>query len=131
MELDRRSCSTPTALKKARRVGLQTESSCFFVRYDQGQGRWSIWALPLTPDPPGSPVKPFPVVQTPIRSDLGQFSPDGRSIVYESSESGRLEIYTAPFPPGQGGNRRFPMAEGLCPNGGRTARRFFTLRTAG
>ena len=41
---------------------------------------------------------PFPVVQTEFDERDGQFSPDGRWIAYQSSESGRSEIYVQPFP---------------------------------
>jgi len=54
-----------------------------------------------------------PFVRTPFIDSAGRFSPDGKWIVYESSESGRSEIYLQPFPAGaprwqvsnQGGNR--------------------------
>jgi eukaryotic-like serine/threonine-protein kinase len=39
-----------------------------------------------------------PVVQTDFEERNGQFSPDGRWIAYESTESGRWEIYVQPFP---------------------------------
>jgi eukaryotic-like serine/threonine-protein kinase len=56
-----------------------------------------IWALPLEGN-----RKPFPVVQTDFDQQIGQFSPDGKWIAYESNESGRYEIYVQPFP-GPGG----------------------------
>ena len=52
-----------------------------------------LWALPLVGE-----RKPFPVVQTPFEESAGQFSPDGRWLVYQSNESGRMEIYVRPFP---------------------------------
>ena len=39
-----------------------------------------------------------PVVQTELDDRNGQFSPDGRWIAYESTESGRWEVYVQPFP---------------------------------
>jgi Tol biopolymer transport system component len=56
---------------------------------------FDIWAMPLTGD-----RIPFPVVKTPANELTGHFSPDGRFIVYMSSESGRQEIYVQSFPPG-------------------------------
>jgi Tol biopolymer transport system component len=38
-----------------------------------------------------------PVVQSPFNETHGQFSPDGRWIVYASNESGTREIYARPF----------------------------------
>jgi Tol biopolymer transport system component len=52
-----------------------------------------IWVLPLTGD-----RKPIPFMQTQFRERYGQFSPDGRWIAYSSTESGRDEVYVAPFP---------------------------------
>jgi eukaryotic-like serine/threonine-protein kinase len=51
-----------------------------------------LWALPFAPQ-----QKPFPVVQTEFEERQGQFSPDGKWIAYESTESGRSEIYVQPF----------------------------------
>jgi eukaryotic-like serine/threonine-protein kinase len=52
-----------------------------------------IWALPMS-----TSRKPFPVVQTDFEERGGQFSPDGKWIAYESTESGRWEIFVQPFP---------------------------------
>jgi Tol biopolymer transport system component len=52
-----------------------------------------LWVLPLFGD-----RKPFPFLQTPFGEVSGRFSADGRWIVYESDESGRSEVYVAPFP---------------------------------
>jgi hypothetical protein len=68
--------------------------------------------LPLTPEQSGGPRKPFPVVQTRFTTPDGKFSPDGRWIAYVSNESGRLEIYATPFPPGAGGKRPISSAGG-------------------
>ena len=56
-----------------------------------------MFVLPLSGD-----RKPVPFLNTPFSEAPGQFSPDGRWIAYASNESGRSEIYVAPFP-GQGG----------------------------
>ena len=49
---------------------------------------WDVW---LVPTAPGSRATPF--VATPFRDLFGTFSPDGRWLAFESSESGRPEIY--------------------------------------
>ncbi len=56
----------------------------------------SIWALPLASGK-RTPSKPFPVIHTPVEQRQGRFSPDGRWIAYESGQSGKLQIYIAPF----------------------------------
>ena len=43
-----------------------------------------------------------------------QFSPDGHWIAYQSNESGRYEVYVAPFP-GPGGKRQVSTAGGALP----------------
>jgi Tol biopolymer transport system component len=68
-----------------------------FIAYEQrdpkGKPATEIWVLPLFGD-----RKPFPFRQTQF-DELGpQFSPDGRWMAYQSNESGRYEVYIAPFP---------------------------------
>ena len=59
-----------------------------------------LWVLPMT----GNDRKPMQVAKTPFDELNGQFSPDGRWVAYEASESGRFEIVVQPF----------PMASGKC-----------------
>jgi Tol biopolymer transport system component len=54
---------------------------------------YDLWAMPLQGD-----RKPFPVVQSRFTDRDGQFSPDGKWIVFQSDESGRFEVYVQPFP---------------------------------
>jgi Tol biopolymer transport system component len=68
-----------------------------------------LMALPLTGD-----EKPFPVVHTNHDEVEGQFSPDGRWIVYVSNESGANEVYAQPFP-GPGDRLRVSTAGGAHP----------------
>ena len=56
-----------------------------------------IWALPLFGD-----RKPFPVVQNGFSSNYPAFSPNVKWLAYTSYESGREEVYAAPFPHGSG-----------------------------
>jgi Tol biopolymer transport system component len=60
-----------------------------------------LWILPDPFGPPGA-SKPYTWLQTPFTESEGQFSPDGKWIAYQSNESGRFEVYAAPFP-GPGG----------------------------
>jgi Tol biopolymer transport system component len=51
-----------------------------------------IWVLPMAGD-----HAPRPFVQARARAYDGEFSPDGRWVAYTSEESGRGEVYVAPF----------------------------------
>jgi hypothetical protein len=53
--------------------------------------------LPLAGD-----RKPFPFLQTPFSTVRARFSPDGRWVAYTPGESGRAEVYVAPFPKADG-----------------------------
>ena len=82
-----------------------------FVLYRSGGGPTGndLFVLPLSGD-----RKPSPFVNTQFGENFGQFSPDGRWVAYMSSESGRNEIYVAPFP-GPGGKWQISTAGGELP----------------
>ena len=52
-----------------------------------------VWALPLT-----GTRQPIPLVRGAFSVQSAQLSPDGRFIVYASTESGRSELYVTEFP---------------------------------
>ena len=52
-----------------------------------------LWALPRFGD-----RTPTPIARTGAHESRGRFSPDGRWVAYESTESGRSEIYVQSFP---------------------------------
>jgi Tol biopolymer transport system component/DNA-binding winged helix-turn-helix (wHTH) protein len=58
---------------------------------------YDIWALPI--DDQGKPGNPFAVVMTKAEEREGEFSPDGKWVAYQSTFSGRSEIYIQSFPP--------------------------------
>ena len=68
-------------------------------------------------------------LSTPFREADAAFSPDGRFIAYESNESGRLEVYVRPFPPG-GGRWQVSDGGGAYPRWSRSGRELF-YRTDG
>lgn len=68
----------------------------------------TAWVLPLE----GGDGKPFPFSQP--RAFFPQISPDGHWVAYMSAESGRPEIYVAPFP-GPGRQVRVSPGGGLDP----------------
>ena len=82
-----------------------------FILYTAAGGSTGndLWILPMSGD-----RKPFPFLQTPFNEVPGVFSPDGRWIAYVSNESGRPEVYVAPFP-GPGGKWMVSTAGGGNP----------------
>ena len=54
---------------------------------------FDLWILPLFGD-----RKSFPYITGPGDQLYAQFSPDGRWVAYTSNETGRNEVYVAPFP---------------------------------
>jgi hypothetical protein len=68
----------------------------------------AAWVLPLE----GVGRSPFPFSRP--RAFFPQISPDGRWVAYMSAESGRQEIYVAPFP-GPGSQTRVSPAGGMDP----------------
>ena len=68
-----------------------------------------IWVL----SPDGA--ERTPVVNSPFDERLADFSPDGRYIVFNSDESGQIEVYAQPYP---GPGRKVLVSNG----GGRTPR---------
>jgi len=85
------------------------------LAYDasDSNGSAGIWILP-DPLGPAGVSKPFPFVQGRFRAWSPQFSPDGKWVAYWSNESGRNEIYAAPFP-GPGGKRQISTSGGTHP----------------
>jgi eukaryotic-like serine/threonine-protein kinase len=80
-----------------------------------------LFVLPLSGD-----RKPVPFLQTRFSEGQGQFSPDGRWVAYTSFESGRAEVYVAPFP-GPGGKWQISTAGGSSPRWRRDGTEIFFL----
>src|SRR5262249_33100169 len=80
-----------------------------------------LWVLPLTEE-----RKPRPFLQTPFNETGGRFSPDGRWVAYQSSESGRNEIYVVPFP-AAGGKWQISSGGGVAPLWRRNGKELFYL----
>jgi serine/threonine protein kinase len=83
------------------------------------QTGFDLWVLPLSGD-----KKPFLFLKTPFDVSNGQFSPDGKWIVYESNESGRFEIYVQPFP-GAGGKFQISNNGGAQPRWNKNGKEIF------
>jgi Tol biopolymer transport system component len=72
---------------------------------------FDLWILPDPLGPPGT-AKPYSLLQSQSNEQNAQFSPDGHWIAYQSDETGRAEIYVAPFP-GPGGKRQISTSGGV------------------
>jgi serine/threonine protein kinase len=68
--------------------------------------RSGVFVLPLA-----DRTNPRPFVDTEFNEQHGRLSPDGRWMLYTSDESGRDEVYVAPFP-GPGGKWQVSLAGG-------------------
>ena len=58
-----------------------------------------LWVLPFNQ---GTPGEPMPYLQNSFNKRQGQFSPDGRWVVYTSDESGSYQVRVQSFPAGGG-----------------------------
>ena len=90
-------------------------------------GKWELWLLPDPGGPASSSRKPLPYLQTAFNTRQGQFSPDGRWVVYTSEESGRAEIYVRPFPVSaeRAGKWLVSSSVGVSPRWGRDGKELF------
>jgi Tol biopolymer transport system component len=92
----------------------------FILYVSSGPSRGNdLFVLPLTGD-----RKPFPFLQTRFSESDGRFSPDGRWVAYSSNESGKNEVYVAPFP-GPGGKWQISTVGGTEPAWNRNGRELF------
>jgi eukaryotic-like serine/threonine-protein kinase len=92
-----------------------------FILYSSGLTHRDLFVLPVAGD-----RKPLPFKLGPANEDWGRFSPDGKWIAYSSGESGRYEIYVAPFP-GPGGKWQVSNGGGYQPRWRRDGSEIFYL----
>ena len=90
-------------------------------RYVVFQAAGDIFALPLTGD-----RKPVPLVTGPGAASSARVSPDGRWIAYVSNETGRQEVWVAPFQP-SGGKWLVSTGGGIFPRWRADGREIFYL----
>ena len=93
-----------------------------YVTVGGATGQQELWVLPLG----GPDRKPFPFLRTRFSTGAAQFSPDGQWILYRSNETGRFEIYVAPFP-GPGGKWQVSKAGGNVPRWRRDGKETFYI----
>src|SRR6185295_15899940 len=78
-----------------------------------------IYVLSLDGDP-----QPRLVVKTPGYDGAGQFSPDGRWMVYASNDSSQFEVYLRPYP-GPGPTKQVSTQGGTHPKWNRNGKELF------
>jgi Tol biopolymer transport system component len=78
----------------------------YLAYQEMDHGIWVIRMLPVVGE-----RKPFVFLQSAFNQFLPRFSPDGKWVVYGSTESGRSEIFVVPFP-GPGGKRQVSTGGG-------------------
>lgn len=83
-----------------------------------------LYTLPLSVSPSSSTAQPTAFLQTPFTEESARFSPDGKWVAYRSNESGRSEVYIAPFP-GPGGKRQVSISGGTAPRWRRDGKEIF------
>ena len=91
---------------------------------------WDLWTLPMEKDGVGDlkPGKPVSFLLTPFNEMWPAFSPDGRWIAHNSSESGTYEVYLRPFP-GPGGKWQISTTGELMPTWSPNGRELFYRTT--
>ncbi|MEO6323437.1 MAG: hypothetical protein ABIU54_09100, partial [Candidatus Eisenbacteria bacterium] len=81
--------------------------------------QWDIWVLPL-----GGDRKPFPYLRTRFSESNAEVSPDGRWLLYQSDESGQIEVYVQSFPVA-GGKYQVTNGGGTYPTWSRDGRQIY------
>jgi Tol biopolymer transport system component len=97
------------------------EGRLLLFDHQDKSGKISIWVLPLAGD-----RKPYPFAETQFNAQAGKFSPDGHRVAYVSNDSGKDEVYVAPFP-GPGGRVQVSSGGGSQPRWRRDGRELFYL----
>ena len=87
------------------------DGSLVLVRSVLAAGSADLWVVPASGHSAARRVTDGDATEA-----AGQFSPDGRWILYQSNESGRFEIYVQPFP-GPGGKRQITLIYNWKPRG--------------
>ena len=119
--------------------GADTEDLLLEDNFDKVPTSWSPDARSILYDTRGSSIgtslgvlplsgnqKPFPLLQSQSNKFFGRFSPDGRWVAYVSDESGRTEVYVAPFP-GPGGRWQISTGGGTFPRWRRDGTEIFYI----
>ncbi|MEQ1760496.1 MAG: protein kinase [Vicinamibacterales bacterium] len=95
--------------------------------YDPSNTPRDIWMIPVT----GPRTAGVPLLNGPSNETNPAVSPDGRSLAYESNESGQAEIYVRPFPMVNGGRWQISTGGGTAAHWSHDGRELFFYVGAG
>jgi Tol biopolymer transport system component len=85
----------PSAVQQRRPIDVYGETLLFTERSERGT--LDIWMLALS-----NPASKSRLFGSRFNEAAARVSPDGRAMAFTSDESGRFEVYVAPFPPSGG-----------------------------
>ena len=74
-------------------MGVSRDGRYLLYRNTAANTNWDLWALPLSGE-----KKPFLAIESAFQEMIGEFSPDGRWIAYQTNESGQFEVFVRSFP---------------------------------
>jgi len=118
-------------------LGGSEEELIYHSEEDKGPYHWSKdgWILFNAPGGdfyriPLGERKPLPALKSRFPKDMAAVSQDGRWVAYESSESGRWEVYVAAYPTFTG-RRQVSIAGGCQPLWRRDSKELFYLTLDG
>jgi serine/threonine protein kinase len=104
---------------------ISPDGRTILFRASDATSKLELWTLRFDGDHNAAPF-----IKTNFGVGNGQFSPDGRFVAYASDESGRREVYVAPFP-GPGGNWRVSSEGGSEPKWRRDGKELFYIAADG
>jgi Tol biopolymer transport system component/predicted Ser/Thr protein kinase len=104
---DEEAVLTDSASKDPR--GISSDGRRLLYRRSGGSTGNDLMVMPLDGD-----RKPIPILSSPFDENYGGFSPDGRSMVYVSDESGQPEVYVIALE-GGGGKSQISTGGGTFP----------------
>ena len=84
----------PPGTQQRRPIDVSPDGQTLLFTERTARGTLNIFTLPLA-----GPATPSALFRSRFNEADPRFSPDGRAIAFTSDESGRFEMYVAPFPP--------------------------------
>ena len=84
----------PAGTQQRRPIDVSPDGHTLLYTERTARGTLNIFRLPLS-----GPATPSELFGSRFNEAAPRFSPDGRAMAFTSDESGRFEVYTAPYPP--------------------------------
>ena len=96
----------PMGTQQRRPIDVSPDGHTLLFTERTARGTLNIFTLPLA-----GPATPSALFGSRFNERDPRFSPDGRAMAFTSDESGRFEVYVAPFPPTGG---KTPVSAGIA-----------------